>query len=173
MVMPIRRVPFAPQNWFSRARKNGTWLVHLMAAGLAPSHLVSRSRLMIIWLWPSFLCFDYPKLIDRQNDYLLLLGDINEPLANLTFTVWRLINISLNMTPCRKSKHRTTLADLNKILQSQVLNKGASITQPSVFWPNNLCQSGPSSEGALNYKIKVWPLPLRIEWTSNCWLWGF
>ena len=29
-------------------------------------------------------------------------------------------------------------------------------------------QSGPSSEGALNYKIKVWPLPL-----CNCWLWGF
>ena len=41
-------------------------------------------------------------------------------LDNLTtFAVWRLINILLNMTPCRESKHWTTLAESVINLQFQ------------------------------------------------------
>ena len=63
------------------------------------------------------------------------------------------------MTPCRASKHWRTLSESF----SHLCGKNIGFTQPTLFFtPITCCQSGPSSEGALNYKIKVWlslPLP--------------
>ena len=71
------------------------------------------------------------------------------------------------MTPCRASKHWRTLSESF----SHFSGKNIWFTQPTLFFtPITCCQSGPSSEGALNYKIKVWLSPPPC---IECWLWGF